>query len=105
MDKAGVRHAFDSQVRRSTQSDGSGALIEADGRIVRWIAVDGQGWSGVTWSQLDDGDADPVIAAQVAYYRDLGEKFEWKLYDYDQPPDLARRLTAAGFVPEDEESL
>ena len=105
MEKAGVLHAFDSQVRRSTQSDGSGALIEADGHIVRWISVNGQGWSGITWSQLEDGDADPAIAAQVAHYRDLGQKFEWKLYEYDQPPDLARRLTAAGFVPEDEESL
>jgi ribosomal protein S18 acetylase RimI-like enzyme len=73
--------------------------------MVRWIAVEGRGWSGITWSKLDDGDADPVIAAQVARYRDLGQKFEWKLYDYDQPPDLARRLTAAGFVPEDEEAL
>lgn len=105
METTGVLRAFDSQVRRSTQSDGSGALIEADGHVVRWIAVDGQGWSGITWSQLDDGDADTVIAAQVAYYRDLGQKFEWKLYDCDQPPELARRLTAAGFVPGDEESL
>jgi GNAT superfamily N-acetyltransferase len=100
-----VLAAFDSQVRCSTQSDGSGALVEADGRVVRWVAVDGQGWSGITWSQLDDGNADRVIATQVAYYRDLGQKFEWKLYDYDQPPDLARRLAAAGFVPEDEEAL
>jgi GNAT superfamily N-acetyltransferase len=105
METADVLHSFDSQVRRSTQSDGSEALIEADGHVVRWIAVNGQGWSGITWSQLDDTDADRVIAAQVAYYRDLGQKFEWKLYDYDQPPDLARRLTAAGLVPGEEEAL
>ena len=30
---------------------------------------------------------------------------EWKLYDYDQPADLAQRLLAAGFVADDEELM
>ncbi len=40
-------------------------------------------------------DADAVIAGQVAYFaaRD----------DYDRPPDLDRRLRAAGFAAEGEE--
>ena len=52
-----------------------------------------------------DADADAVIAAQVAYFAARGEKFEWKLYDYDRPADLGARLLAAGFGAEDEESL
>ncbi len=30
---------------------------------------------------------------------------EWKLYDYDQPADLAQRLLAAGYVADDEELM
>jgi GNAT superfamily N-acetyltransferase len=96
---------FDAQVRRSAQPDGPGARAEVDGPVVRQVAADAPGWSGITWSQLDDDDADAVIAGQVAYFRDLGREFEWKLYDYDRPADLARRLVAAGFVADDEEAL
>jgi Acetyltransferase (GNAT) family len=35
----------------------------------------------------------------------LGREWEWKLYSYDRPADLADRLRAAGFVAEDEETL
>ena len=97
--------AYNAQVRRSARPDGSGALIEADGHVVRWMTVDGRGWSGIAWSDLDEANADRVIASQVALFRDRAEKFEWKLYDYDRPPDLRRRLLAAGFAAEDSEAL
>ena len=100
-----VLAAFDAEVRRSARPDGSGARIEADPLVVRWVGTDGRGWSGIAWSGLDDADADAVIAGQVAYFAARGEKFEWKLYDYDRPPDLDRRLLAAGFAAEGEESL
>ncbi|HEY6276312.1 MAG TPA: GNAT family N-acetyltransferase [Streptosporangiaceae bacterium] len=96
---------FDAEVRRSVRPDGSGALIEADGLVVRWAGVDARGWSGIAWSGLGEADADTVIAEQVTYFAARGEKFEWKLYDYDRPPDLAKRLAAAGLVAEGEESL
>jgi ribosomal protein S18 acetylase RimI-like enzyme len=97
--------AFDAEVRRSVRPDGSGARIEADPLVVRWVGAEGRGWSGIAWSALGDADADPVIAAQVAYFAARGEKFEWKLYDYDRPADLGARLLAAGFGAEGEESL
>jgi len=96
-----------SMLRSVTASarTGRGALIKADGKVVRWVSVDGRGWSGIAWSELDEADADNVIAEQVAYFGGRCEKFEWKLYDYDRPSDLARRLLAAGFTAEGEESL
>jgi ribosomal protein S18 acetylase RimI-like enzyme len=97
--------AFDAQVRQSTQPDESGARIEADGTVVRWLAPDGQGASCITWSRLDAGTADAVIAGQVAFFRARNEQFEWKLYDYDRPADLPVRLLASGFLPDDEEVL
>jgi GNAT superfamily N-acetyltransferase len=97
--------AFDSQVRQSTLADEPGARAEADGTIVRWVATDDQGSSWITWSRLDASNADAVIAAQVEFFRSRRQQVEWKLYDYDQPADLGRRLQAAGFVPDDTEAL
>jgi hypothetical protein len=97
--------AFDSQVRQGTQTDEPGARVEADGTIVRWVAADEQGSSWITWSRLDERNADAVIAAQVEFFRARHQQFEWKLYDYDQPADLGQRLLAAGFVPDDTEAL
>ncbi len=73
--------------------------------VVRHVAGDALGWSGITWSKLEDGDADAVIAGQVAYFRGLGREFEWKLYHYDRPADLGQRLVAAGFAADAEEAL
>jgi ribosomal protein S18 acetylase RimI-like enzyme len=94
---------FDAQVRQGTQADEAGAVIESDGTLVRWLAPDGQGASCITWSRLTAQDADAVIAEQIEFFRHRGEQFEWKLYDYDQPADLAARLLVAGFVTDAEE--
>lgn len=56
------------------------------------------------WSDLDEATADRAIAAEVARFAGRG-RWEWKLYSYDAPSDLAERLLAAGFVAEDEETL
>ena len=104
MDDAGLRAAFDEQVRRRTRDDGPGPCAEADGAVVRQVAPGGHGWSGITWSDLaGPAGADAAIAAQVRYFGALGQPFEWKLYDYDQPSDLGARLTAAGFLPDEDE--
>jgi GNAT superfamily N-acetyltransferase len=105
LDAATVLPEFDAQVRRGLRPDGSGALGERAGPVVRWTAPGGEGWSGVAWSDLDTGTADGVIADQVAFFRGRAERFEWKLYSYDQPPDLGERLLAAGFACEDAESF
>jgi ribosomal protein S18 acetylase RimI-like enzyme len=105
LDAATVLSEFDAQVRRSLLPDGSGAVGERAGPVVRWMPSGGEGWSGVVWSDLDSGTADAVIADQVRFFAGRGEEFEWKLYSYDQPPDLGERLLAAGFVADDTEAL
>jgi GNAT superfamily N-acetyltransferase len=105
MDRRQVLAEYDEQVRRSTAPDGTGATFESDGVVLRRIARPGHGGSGVYWSALRGANADAVIAGQVAFFAARGEEFEWKLYDYDEPADLAGRLLAAGLVPEAAESL
>jgi GNAT superfamily N-acetyltransferase len=84
--------------------------MEVAGAIVRRVDPADGGWSGITWSGLagpgpTEAAADQAIAAQIRYFAALGLPFEWKLYDYDQPPDLGARLAAAGFAAEAEEAV
>lgn len=104
MDQHAVLAAFDEQVRRHPEPDAPDDTIEYDHRVVRQISARG-GWTGVTWSGLDQASADAVIAAQVSRFAELSRHWEWKHYSYDQPSDLPGRLLAAGFMPQPAEAL
>ena len=99
-----MRAAFDAQIRRNSRAGEPGAVVEADAGVLRWLAP-GTQTSYITWSELTRDSADAVIAAQVRYFAARGTPVEWTLYDYDQPADLAQRLLAAGFVPDDKELM
>jgi GNAT superfamily N-acetyltransferase len=104
VDTQAVRDAFDTQVRRSTEADEPGAVVEAAEGVLRILAP-GDQTSCIIWSDLTAETADAVIAAQKQYFADRGTAVEWKFFDYDQPADLAERLLAAGFEPDDEELM
>ncbi|MET8979654.1 GNAT family N-acetyltransferase [Streptomyces sp. NPDC004539] len=104
MNNADILALYDREMREGARPDSTDARIERTGKVVRQIAS-AEGWSGILWSGVDEGDADAVIAEQVALYTALGREFEWKTYSHDTPADLGRRLKAAGFVPDDEETL
>ena len=93
--------AFDEQIRRHPDGDGR---VERDLGVIRCVS-DAGGWSGVTWSDLADGNADAAIAAQLIRFAEIPTPWEWKHYSYDQPPDLPARLVAAGFAREPAETL
>lgn len=98
---------FDREMREHARPDGPGVRVERTGDVVRQVGTD-HDWNGVVWSspELDAVRADAAIAAQVAHYAGLGYgEFEWKLYAHDRPADLGARLVAAGFVPEEPETL
>lgn len=105
MDQTAVLARFDLQMRQNVQPEAPGARVERIGPVVRHVGAGPDDWNGVVWSDLDDASADAAIAAQVDHFASLGREFEWKLYGYDGPVDLGRRLEAAGFVPEAEETL
>jgi GNAT superfamily N-acetyltransferase len=48
---------------------------------------------------------DALIARQVHFFSERGERFEWKLHAHDRPPELAERLLAAGFAAEETETV
>lgn len=103
MNRDEVLAAYDEQVRRRPQCDGPGIQVEREAGVVRVVSAP-NGWTGVTWSDLDEVSADAVIAAQVERFARL-PPWEWKHYSYDRPPDLPERLLEAGFTREPAEAL
>lgn len=104
MDRHAILAAFDEQIRRHPQPDASDGDVEHDDRVVRSVSA-GDGWTGVSWSDLDHACAEAVIAAQIRRFAGWSRPWEWKHYSYDQPPDLPGRLLAAGFTPGPTEAL
>ncbi|EGX55138.1 acetyltransferase [Streptomyces zinciresistens K42] len=104
MDHAAVLALYDRDMREGARPDSPDAVMEREGGVVRQVSS-AHGWNGVVWSALHEADADAAIAGQIARFGALGREFEWKLYGHDLPVDLGRRLRAAGFVPQPEETL
>lgn len=99
--------AYDSQLRALVPErlpDGVG--VEHDPPVTRFLGFGGQGW--VEYRDLGDLDEqalDELIARQIAQFRGREQRFEWKLHGHDRPAFLAERLLAAGFRPEEQETV
>jgi predicted N-acetyltransferase YhbS len=52
----------------------------------------------VSWSSLDEANADAVIAQELQQHRTADVAFEWKLYGHDGPADLLARLQRQGLI-------
>ena len=99
--------AYDAQVRDRVPTPlPRGVTVERDGPVIRFYGVPGRGF--VVYRDLgglEGADLDELIARQVRVFAERGERFEWKLHGHDRPADLSRRLRAAGFVPEEKETV
>jgi GNAT superfamily N-acetyltransferase len=51
----------------------------------------------VGFAELDPVTAGGRIDEQIRHFERLGQSFEWKIYDYDQPASLKSLLEARGF--------
>jgi GNAT superfamily N-acetyltransferase len=102
---AALLAAFDEQARTESPSPPAGIWYEHDGPLLRVVG----GECGFISAPRDTGargaELDRLIARQRDYFAGRGEAVEWKTYDYDEPSDLPARLRAAGFVPEDTETV
>lgn len=82
------------------------ATVDHDGPVLRLSGVDERGF--VTYRSVADlagPDLDALIARQRDHFAARGEGVEWKLHGHDGPADLPERLRAAGFEPEDQETV
>ncbi|TCB95611.1 GNAT family N-acetyltransferase [Micromonospora zingiberis] len=107
LDATTLRAAYDAQLRPGLPDPvPDGARVEQDGPLFRVLGLDRGGL--VTYRDLGGlggAELDALIARQVAVFQERAEPVEWKLHGHDEPADLPQRLRAAGFVPEDEESV
>ena len=100
--------AYETQLRglRADERLPRGVTVERDGPLVRFLGFADRGYilyrdlGGLEGPALDD-----LIERQVRVFAERGERFEWKYHGHDLPTDLPDRLRAAGFVPEDEETV
>lgn len=103
MNKLQIIALYDQDQRKDVEYPGT--RREVTPKVVRHVDVSDVGEGSVIYSQLTEADADDVIREQMAYFESIGQGFEWKLYDYDQPADLKERLIVHGFIVEEEEAI
>jgi GNAT superfamily N-acetyltransferase len=98
--------AYDSQLRRLVPSvPPAGHQFHLDGPLLR---VTGQRRGFVETVQdlgMEGAAVDRLIREQRDYFAARGESMEWKTRSHDLPADLPARLMAAGFLPEDRETV
>jgi hypothetical protein len=83
---------------------GDGAVLEQLPFVTR-VAILGGEINWITAHQLDAGHADAVILAEREHILASGKQFEWKVYSFDEPPDLLDRLVNMGFEAGEQEAL
>jgi GNAT superfamily N-acetyltransferase len=105
--QADLLEAYDAQLRAHVHDRlPASERAEWDGPVMRRVGFGDRGW--IEYHDLGglEGEAlDQLIARQVRVFADRGEPVEWKLHGHDLPADLPERLRAAGFVPEDQETV
>ncbi|HEU5353843.1 MAG TPA: GNAT family N-acetyltransferase [Actinocrinis sp.] len=106
-DTAALLAAYDENTRaRIHEPRPAGVSYEWDGLLLRTVGGMNRGFvetprdPGVRGAELD-----ALIARQRDYFAARGEAVEWKTRGHDLPEDLTERLVAAGFEPEDRETV
>jgi len=97
---------FDRQMRREAVPDEPALTILREERIARARGPGpGPEDNCILWSDLDEAAVDSAIARERARAGAEMRALEWKVYGHDRPLDLPERLTAAGFVADEPETL
>jgi hypothetical protein len=97
--------AYDEQMRGISHSERAGLVIEEDGPLL-WATGQFRGFiTGPRDLGVDGPGLDALIARQRDFFAARREAVEWKTRGHDLPADLTKRLRAAGFVPEDQETI
>ena len=96
---------YDEQMRGVPPLPADEAASEWDGPLLRIVGRH----RGLVRTPPDLGvrgaALDRLIVRQRDYFAARGEAVEWKTNGHDKPEDLTDRLRAAGFVPEERETV
>jgi GNAT superfamily N-acetyltransferase len=95
--------AYDDQLRGTSES--ADVPTSMDGPVIR-VEYPSRGFvSYRSLDGLDSAEVDALITRQRDHFAAKGQSVEWKLRGHDQPADLPDRLRAAGFEPEEQETV
>ena len=101
-----LREAYDAQVRTALATrQPAGVTCDWDGPLLRCTGMHRGFVSYRDLGGLRGAELDALIARTRDYFAGRREAFEWKTHAHDEPADLADRLRAHGFVPEDVETV
>jgi GNAT superfamily N-acetyltransferase len=107
LDPLALREVYDAQLRTWMPAKlPPHARIEQDGPVLRAVGLYRGGF--VTYRSVADlsgAELDDLIARQRDIFVARGESVEWKWHGHDEPADLPSRLIAAGFAPEEQETV
>jgi GNAT superfamily N-acetyltransferase len=106
LDPVALLIAYDAQLRGHVPDPMPvGWRVERDGPVLRHFTEIG-GFIGYrSVAGLTPEELDALIARQRDVFAARGEQVEWKWHSHDRPSDLPERLRAAGFVPDDPETV
>jgi len=97
--------AYDEQMRGVVPNPPAGVTHTQDGPVVR-VTGEFRGFvSTPPYLGVEGEELDRLIARQRDFFATRGEAVEWKTRGHDRPADLTERLRAAGFVPEEQETV
>ncbi|MGN6743341.1 MAG: GNAT family N-acetyltransferase [Amnibacterium sp.] len=101
-----LRDLYDTRLRPWVEADPApGLVFERFGNLVRVTGRE----QGFVESGPDVGLTGEALDAAIARHRDhfaaRGEAMEWKTRAHDRPADLPERLVAAGFAPQEPETV
>ncbi|GAA2739392.1 GNAT family N-acetyltransferase [Kitasatospora cinereorecta] len=105
IDTTALLAAYDEQMRGVTPNPPPGVTHQQDGPLVRVVGQFRGFVSGPAELGVAEGELDALIARQRDFFAARGEAVEWKVRGHDRPSDLTDRLRAAGFVPEEVETV
>ena len=83
----------------------AGFKLEVLPHLSRYVAQTEGATGFVMFAQLKSEDITTAIDEQVAYFRHLGQDFEWKVHDFDTPKTLRQDLEQRGFRQSDQEAF
>jgi hypothetical protein len=97
-----VMSAYNEHERIGITITGCKKIVTPD--LVRFASEDNYG-SFISYYDLSSENLESVIEAEIEYFSERGQTFEWKTYDADQPPDIGDALVAHGFIRGEAESF
>ncbi|UFT98189.1 GNAT family N-acetyltransferase [Radiobacillus kanasensis] len=102
MDSGELLQVYNNQIRKGTVP--LGFKKEITPHTVRHVSTTGEK-GFISFSSLDEENANTVIEEEMSYFKRIRQAFEWKVYSYDQPLKLKEVLMSKGFKIDEKEAL